>query len=86
MTRNAEPIQDHALRHKVDPNISHTQRFLEFEACVEAGLDLERWETFGYNTDFKASVIAWYILRGLKKVHTEDAMNRKLEAERKRRK
>jgi len=36
-------------------------------------LDLERWDTGGYETRFMAKVIAFYRLHGLIAMHTRDS-------------
>ena len=89
--RHNHPIQQVSLKNKVNHGITFSGHFEELEACVEAGLDLERWETGlpkPYNRTFKASVIAWYRLRGLVNNHVNEAIadKQKREARKARRK
>lgn len=53
-------------------------KFSEFEACIAAGLDIERWDNFGYTNELKADVIAWHHLHNQVVVHSEDAVQRKM--------
>lgn len=52
--------------------------FAEFEACIAAGLDVERWQNFSYPNELKAKVIAWHHLHNQIAVHSEDAVQRKM--------
>lgn len=56
-----------------------------WEACVAAGLNLERWAQWDYERAFMVKVIAWYRLHNLVEAHIQDAVYRKqkLEAKRK---
>ncbi len=69
-----------SLKNRINHGITFSGHFEEFEACVEAGLDLERWETGlpkPYSGMLKASVVAWYRLRGLVNSHVNDAIANK---------
>jgi hypothetical protein len=57
----------------VNPQISYSQGFAEWEACLGAGLDLWQWETGVYPIQFKARVVAFWRLHNLVRNHTEDA-------------
>lgn len=74
VTRHGEPIEDVRVRDSVDPGIQYGMSFAEWEAGVEAGVDMYKWETGGYPKWFKAKVLAWYRLHNLVKLHTEDAV------------
>ncbi len=83
MTRSGVPIEEYPVKHGVNPNISYTPAYAELEACVAANLDPWTWERGGYNVAFKAKILAWYQLRQLIELNTQDAVQRK--ASRKRR-
>jgi hypothetical protein len=68
------------LKFKVNTGIGASLEFEGYQACVEAGLDLEKWATFGYDRDFKIKVMAWYRLSNLVSVHSQDAVLRIQEA------
>lgn len=56
-------------------NIRHKMLFEQFDACVAAGLDLEKW-FFGmpsYPQELKEMVVAWYELKSAISLHVEDA-------------
>jgi hypothetical protein len=65
------------IKNPLKTNISYARTFEEFEACVAAGMDVERWEDMRpevtYSRELKAKVIAWYRLRGMIEAHTGDA-------------
>lgn len=70
------PIREKGLSNSVNPQITHGPLFQEFQACVEAGLDLERWLANEYDPMFKAHVMAWYEGRNLIEAHTKDAVRK----------
>ena len=66
-----------SLKSKINHGITFSGHFEEWEACVEAGLDIERWETSlpkPYSSTLKASTIAWYRLRGFINNHVSEAV------------
>lgn len=73
VTRHGAPIQEVSLRYAINPRIGYGIKYLEWEACVDCGLDLHRWWEGGYPDDFKVHVIAFHNLRGLVRAHIEDA-------------
>lgn len=78
--RNGIPIKDHPLKPKssVNPNISYSQLYTEWDACVAANLDPFLWfKTSKYPQYFKAQTIAWYEGHKLIKTHTTDASIKK---------
>jgi len=60
----------------VDPHITYSQEFSEWDACIECRLDLWEWVNNHYPTWFKAKAIAFNNSRKLIKLHTEDALAR----------
>lgn len=74
MTRKGSDIRQYPFSEKgVDTGIGYGMLFKEFEACVEAGLSLEKWMACDYDLDFKAHVVAWWGLRKLVAGHSSDA-------------
>lgn len=82
MTRNGEPIATVGVKDSIDPNISYSRGFGEWEAATAAGLDMWEWENNGYPRWFKARVIAWHRSHGLIELHTQDAVARKARSKR----
>lgn len=78
MTRNGQPIEQASIRNKVDPHISYSMSFVEWEAARLAGLDFYKWEQNEYPLSFKERVIAWYTLHNMVEAHVEDAKARKM--------
>lgn len=70
------PIREALVKGAINPNISHSLMYAEFDACVSCGLDLWKWWNNEYPPDFKARVIAFNNLRGLVRLNTEDAVAR----------
>jgi hypothetical protein len=68
-------ISAHPLQKAVSAGVKYGLDFAGFEACVAAGLDLERWDNGGYSPRFMVRVIAWHKLHGLVATHIEDARN-----------
>lgn len=60
----------------INPNIQYSLDFEGYEAAVEAGLDLQRWEEGNYPPHFMAKTIAWYRNHNALKQHMEDAVAR----------
>jgi len=52
-------------------------KFAEYEACITAGLDLDKWVNRKYSKMFMADVVAWYQLHGLVESHRQDAVRPK---------
>lgn len=80
MTRNGEPIETVAVREAVETGISYSQRFAEWEACIAAGLDIERWEAGGYPIALKAAALAWHRGHVQVALHSQDAAAAKARA------
>ena len=77
MTKNGAPIEQVRLRNPLNVNISFSTDFLGLEACIAAGLDVEKWDNLnpppeGYSRKLKARVIARYQLRDLIEAHIGD--------------
>ena len=65
------------VRNAVDPHISYSRSFGEWEAAVAVGLDLWKWENNEYPRWFKARVLAFHKCRNLIELHSQDAVARK---------
>ncbi len=79
MTRFGEPISQYLIKNPVDTGIQFTFAFEEFEACIAAGLDLDKWNNGLYPTELKAQVIAWHRLHNMVDTHTKAAVADKSE-------
>jgi hypothetical protein len=71
------PIEQIRLRNPLNVNISFSTDFLGLEACIAAGLDVEKWDNpnpppEGYSRKLKARVIARYQLHDLINAHIGD--------------
>lgn len=53
-----------------------SQPMQEWEAAHAANLDLYKWDTGGYSTDFMARVIAWHSRHIEVELHRQDAVQR----------
>ena len=74
MTRKGLDIRQYPFSEKgIETGIGYGMLFKEFEACVEAGLSVEKWFNNGYELSFQAKVVAWWQLRKLIAAHTSDA-------------
>jgi hypothetical protein len=73
VSKNGIPIRDAYLKDAINPGISYSMQYTEWEACVAAGLDLYRWEHRGYPKRFMAKVVAFHNLRNLVEAHVENA-------------
>jgi hypothetical protein len=77
--RSNHPIGDYHLPDAIDPGITYSNSFAEWEAATVAGLDMWRWEQAGgYPNWFKAKVLAWYKNHNLVEAHTQAAVNAKM--------
>ena len=68
------------MKDSVDPAISYSMVFEEWQAAVDTGLDLWKWYKDEYSRDFKVRVIAFNNLRKLIEMHTQAAVAQKSEA------
>ncbi len=84
ITRNNYPIDEYTLSNSFNPGIQYDQKYLEFSACVAAGLDLEKWYKNKYDNNLIALTIAWYQGNNYIKNNVEDAREKKAEQQRKR--
>ena len=76
--RNGVPIEDAAFHGKVSSaGITHGSRYIEWEACIAARLDIERWENGGYDVKLMAAAVAWFVDHLLVKQHSADAANKR---------
>lgn len=77
--RHGVPIADVPLRGTVNPDITYSQSFSEWEAGTAAGLDMWAWEAGIYPPAFKARVLAWYAGHRLVNLHSDAAVNAAME-------
>jgi hypothetical protein len=77
VTRNRTPIEDYPVRDAVRAGIAYTLEFEEVEACVAAGLDLDRWMNGGYSVRLMEKTVGWYRVHNLVALHQQDAVNEK---------
>lgn len=81
VTRNSLPIETVAVKGAVNPGISFSMNFLEWEAAIAAGatlaelLQIERGEFFPIW--FREKIAAWHELHGQVNMHKQDAVNKK---------
>ena len=61
----------------IDPGITYSNSFAEWEAANAAGVNLWDWEDGAYPNWFKAKVLAWYKLHNLVEAHTQAVVNAK---------
>lgn len=73
MTRHGEPISSLSIRNKLYHGITYSSRFEEWEACIAAGLDVEKWEDNEYTNRLKGYVIAWHRVHNMIESHVQDA-------------
>lgn len=78
MTRHGVPIQEAGIRNRLSHGIAYSSRFENFDACIRAGLDIERWQAGGYDRKLMAQVVAHSRLHSLIETHLDDARNRAL--------
>ena len=77
--RNGEPIEDVKVREAVDPNISYSVHFSEWEAAIAAGATIdELFRLEQYPKSFRAKLIAWYGYHKLAELHAQDAVSSKM--------
>jgi hypothetical protein len=73
------PINEAALRHRLPHGITYSGRFEEFEACIAAGLRIDRWTSGGYDRALMAQVVAWHRLHSMMEAHIGDASSTQIE-------
>lgn len=72
--RNGDPIEDARAKNAVDPHISYSMHFSEWEAAVAAGASLDELMRLDeYPKKFRAKLIAWHEFHKLMILHTQDA-------------
>jgi hypothetical protein len=77
--RNGEPIKDVHIRDAVDPNISYSVHFSEWEAAIAAGATLDELQRLDqYPKQFRAKLIAWHGFHNAVAMHSQDAVNQKM--------
>jgi len=74
--RGGDPIEKATFRSKiVNAGITHSDKFLEWEACIAARLDINKWENGEYDRKIMAGAVAWYVDHLLVEQHNADAAN-----------
>lgn len=87
ISRNGELIHQSFPKRTVDTGINFigvpgmVTPYEEWEAAVDAHLDLWRWEQGGYPREFKVRVLAFAQQRKFVELHRSDAVNAKMEAD-----
>ncbi len=74
--KSGSPIGEAVIRGAVDPHISYSMHFAEWNAAIAAGATLEelfKLEAGEYPKWFRARLIAWKNLHDLIQTHTEAA-------------
>jgi hypothetical protein len=72
--RNGEPIEDARAKNAVDPHISFSVHYNEFDAAIAAGATLEELSMLEtYPKSFRAKLIAWHNFHKLIEMHSQDA-------------
>jgi hypothetical protein len=66
------PIEKMGLSHQLTTGITYSLTFEGYEACVWAGLDLERWANYQYDRLFMVKVVAQYRLHNMIEAHNAD--------------
>lgn len=76
MKRRGEPIGLVPLRDAIDPHITYSMYFLEWEAFVEANASLRELLDMHelFTKEERARVVAWYKYHKLIKLHADDAV------------
>lgn len=80
--RDGRNIEEVSIKGAINPGITYSQSFKEWEAAHEAGLDLYKWDTGAYPPFFMAKVLAWSELHNQVKMHQEDAVAKKMKPRR----
>lgn len=77
VTRDDQPILEHSIKDPVQTGIKFKLEFEGWEACVGAGLDIEKWESGEYSTKLMNRTVAWWRLHNAKSINEQDAVARK---------
>jgi hypothetical protein len=76
--RNGEPIEDVEVKSAVNPHISFSVYYSEFDAAVAAGASLdELMRLEQYPKRFRAELVAWYGYHKMIEMHGQDAATSK---------
>lgn len=75
--RGGIDIEHVPIRKAVNSQISYSIGFECWQAGTAAGLDMWKWESGQYPSDFMARCIAWYRQHKRVEAHSQDAANRK---------
>lgn len=78
--KKGEDIRSVGVKDTVDPGITYSFGFAEWQACVGVGLDLWAWESGEYPRWFKIRVIGYYNMSNLVGLHTQSEISQKSSA------
>ena len=78
MTRHGNPIRQYGLKDSIQTGISYTLAFEEVNAVVRTGLSLEKYWDGEYPVELLALAVAYVRNENLVKLHSEDAVARKM--------
>jgi endogenous inhibitor of DNA gyrase (YacG/DUF329 family) len=75
VTRNNVPIQEYPLSAEggVQTGIGYGLLFQQCQACVDSGLDLDRWLNGQYTVQTMVYTVAYYRVKKLVEAHSSDA-------------
>jgi len=72
--RNGEPIEDVRAKTAIDPHISYSVHFSEWEAAIAAGATLDELARLEkYPKRFRAKLVAWHGYHKAVDLHAQDA-------------
>ena len=84
--KGTNPIQLTKIKNPLKTNITYSRAYEEIEACVAAGMDVERWDDprpdKGYSRELKLKILAWNRLHGMVESHIGDTQVEKQKQER----
>lgn len=83
--RHGDDIREYGVKGAVNTGVSYSTAYEEWDAAVNANLDLWLWENSIYPYWFRVRVVAFHRLRMLIRSHEQDAQNRAIEKASKRR-
>ena len=74
--RNGERIEDVGVRDSVDPHITYSVHYSEWDAAIAAGASLDELSRLDqYPKDFRAKLIAWHGYHRAIEMHSQEAVN-----------
>jgi hypothetical protein len=76
-----DPIEEVYIHRPVNTGITHSQYYAEWDACITAGLDIEKWLGGEYPTWLKEHTISYVRNKGLIELHRQQEMDKAAERE-----